>query len=401
LVLVFHVACSDNQKVKFTLGDRYEITHPGKGHEVHISDPAVAVGKDGRVLVAWIAPEGESNNVYITSPGGGGKEGSVRVNPAGMEVDSIHQSPGIAVGPGGEVFITWSSKKPKLEGVLFASDLYISRSLDGGKSFDKHLRVNEDRPISHSFEGIDVASDGTVFVSWIDSREGWDKAATYLAKIIKHGTEVEGIKKLDDSTCVCCRVDIATGPENAVAVLWRKEFPGNVRDMVLAISRDNSFKSPALVHADRWQINACPHRGGTLGIDGSGQIYASWYTEGSEGRPSVLFAATSDGNIFTQPKRLDESVASIPDHVRMAVNKFGQAAIVWEDSTAVRRRILLRYTSDGGKTFSPIHVISQAIKAYAPDIAVSPTGAFVVAWHEEQFPHVKTVIQTVQLEEHS
>jgi hypothetical protein len=85
----------------------------------------------------------------------------------------------------------------------------------------------------------------------------------------------------------------------------------------------------------------------------------------------------------------------------MAVNKFGQAAIVWEDSTAVRRRILLRYTSDGGKTFSPIHVISQAIKAYAPDIAVSPTGAFVVAWHEEQFPHVKTVIQTVQLEEHS
>jgi hypothetical protein len=52
--------------------------------------------------------------------------------------------------------------------------------------------------------------------------------------------------------------------------------------------------------------------------------------------------------------------------------------MVWEDATAVRRRVLLRDTTDGGETLSPIHTLSQAIQAYAPDVAVSPTGACMV-----------------------
>jgi hypothetical protein len=52
---------------------------------------------------------------------------------------------------------------------------------------------------------------------------------------------------------------------------------------------------------------------------------------------------------------------------------------------------------DGGQTFSPIHVLSHALKAYAPSIAISPTGEFVVVWHEEQFPVTKTVVQPMHL----
>ena len=59
---------------------------------------------------------------------------------------------------------------------------------------------------------------------------------------------------------------------------------------------------------------------------------------------------------------------------------------MWEDATAVRRRVLVRYTIHGGETLNPIHVLSQAIKAYEPHVAVSPTGEFVAVWHEEQFP---------------
>jgi hypothetical protein len=59
--------------------------------------------------------------------------------------------------------------------------------------------------------------------------------------------------------------------------------------------------------------------------------------------------------------------------------------------------VLLRYTADGGRTLSPIHALSTAIKAYAPDISVGPDGAFVVVWQEEQSPFVKTVVQPVRL----
>ena len=57
----------------------------------------------------------------------------------------------------------------------------------------------------------------------------------------------------------------------------------------------------------------------------------------------------------------------------------------------------MRYTVDAGRTLSPVHVLSRAIKAYAPDVAFAGDGRFLVAWHEEQFPSLKTVVQPLRL----
>jgi hypothetical protein len=169
--------------------------------------------------------------------------------------------------------------------------------------------------------------------------------------------------------------------------------------MVLALSRDGgrSFGDATLVSADNWKINACPHRGGAVGLDARGRVYMSWYTEGTDIRPDLRFAVSPDGRRFGPPKRLHVSATSIPDQARMAVDPAGRAVMVWEESTAVRRRVLLRYTLDGGRTISPVHVLSTAIKAYAPDVHFGPDGRFLVAWHEEQFPHLKTVVQPVRI----
>ena len=40
----------------------------------------------------------------------------------------------------------------------------------------------------------------------------------------------------------------------------------------------------------------------------------------------------------------------------------------------------------------PVQVLSQAVKAYAPDVTMSASGEPIVVWHEEQFPRTKTVI---------
>ena len=115
------------------------------------------------------------------------------MNPPELAVDSLHLPPRLAVAPTGEIYLSWSSAKPKPEGTLFASDLRLSRSLDGGKTFTGHVRVNEDRPISHSFDGLAVAGDGTVLVSWLDSRAGGSNATTYVARVVEQGSRVEGI----------------------------------------------------------------------------------------------------------------------------------------------------------------------------------------------------------------
>ena len=397
-LLMIVLATARAEAAELSLGPRLELRHIGAGHEVNLSGAAVAATLDGGALIAWAAQEGELNQLYVARVGDH-EARPVRANPADQSVEALHHPPRLAVARTGEVYLSWSSAKTKPEGTLFASDVRLSRSLDGGRRFTDHVRVNEDRPISHSFDGLAVAADGTVLVSWLDSRAGGANAGTYLARVSERGTRVGSIVQVGEDTCVCCRVDAATGPTDSAAVVWRKVFPTDIRDMVLSLSKDGgrSFAAPILVHADRWRITACPHRGGTVGIDGRGRIYTTWYTEGKDGRPDLFFATSDDGRRFGSPRRLHTSASSIPDHARMAVDPSGRAAIVWQDSTAVRHRVLLRYTADGGRALSPIHVLSTAIKAYAPDIAVARDGSFVVAWHEEQFPYTKTVVQTARV----
>jgi hypothetical protein len=83
--------------------------------------------------------------------------------------------------------------------------------------------------------------------------------------------------------------------------------------------------------------------------------------------------------------------------VRLAVDGTGRAVVVWEDSTAVRRRVIMRTTLDGGRTLSPPQTLTQAVKAFAPDVVTVP-GGFLIVWHEEQFPSIKTVVYSVKLE---
>jgi hypothetical protein len=373
---------------------RHELTHPAGGHDVHVSAPALAVDAEGKPIVAWISGGHDGNTVFVARPAEG--EQPVRVNPAGTSVDSLHQAPGLAMGRGGEVYLTWSAAKPKPEGVLFASDLYLSRSRDSGRTFEPPLRVNDDRPTSHSFEDLAVAADGTVLVAWIDSRDGARQTATYVARVTDRGARVDGVARLEGGeTCVCCRVSVLTGPGDGAAVLWRKVFPDDVRDMVLSRSRDGgrTFETALPVHADRWKITACPHRGGQVAADGRGRLHAVWYTEGTTGRPDVLLATAPDGRRFGTPRRVHTATASVPDHARLAVDATGRGIVVWEDSTAVRRRILLRSIEPSG-ALGPVRTLSQAIKAWAPAVAVAP-GGFLVAWHEERFPATRTIVQHV------
>jgi hypothetical protein len=344
-----------------------------------------------------MAQEGHRANVYVARPSPAGAR-PVRVNPADLSADSLHQSPGIALGPAGEVYVSWSSARPKPAEVLFASDLQLSRSLDGGASFGRPLRLNEDRAISHSFEGLAVAADGTVLVAWIDAREGESRPRSYLARVGDRGGRVDSALRLDEGeTCVCCRIDVAAG-DGLAAVLWRKVFPGSVRDMVLGVSRDGgrSFGAPARVSVDGWKIAACPHRGGRVALDGRGRVHAAWYTEGGDDTPRVLYASAPDGRTFTAPLSIAGAAGAVPDHVRLAVTRGDNAVVVWEESTAVRRRIRLRASRDGGKTFDEPRSLSTAIRAYMPDVAATAGGDVAVVWHEESFPHTKTVLQVLR-----
>jgi hypothetical protein len=401
-LLLFALPCVADaaRAAELVLGPRVEFVRQVKRQRVRVLPAAIAVGLDGIPVAAWITQEGEGNNVHVARVAGG-EARPVRVNPDGMTVDSLYQPPSIAAGPAGEVYLSWSSRR---YGGAYGSTLRLSRSLDGGRTFDGHLGVNDDRPISHSFEGLAVARDGTVLVSWIDSRDDPDTAGTYFARIVDRGTRVAGAARLDAATCACCRVSVATGPAETVVAAWRRVLPGDIRDIVLGISRDQgrSFGAAPPVHDDHWRITACPRRGPSVAVDGRGRVYGAWYTEGGDGRPKILLAVAPDGRRFGRPVQVNASAGSTPDHPRLAVAPEGVAVVAWVEATAVRHRVLVRYSTDGGRTLGPERMLSEIVKESAseivPDIAVTPDGAFVIAWHEERPTSATLILQTLRVQ---
>jgi len=382
---------------ELALGERRVLVQSRSGHEIMVSPPALALAPDGTPLLAWIRFDAEGRHVYLQRAGKSGGA-PVRVDPAGLEVDAIHQAPGLATGPQGEVYVSWSSKQPAPPGTLFVSDLQLSRSLDGGRSFEAPLRVNEERAVAHSFEGIAASGDGGVAVAWIDSREGWAHPGTYVARVVERGSRVAQRAAIGSDTCPCCRVAAAAGPGAALALAWRQTFPGNVRDFVFAESRDGgrSFAGPRRVAVDGWSLDACPHRGGGLALDASGRAWLAWYSEGDDATPRLRLAWAEPGAPFGAPRALHEDPRSLPDHVALAVAGDGRGLVAFEAATAVRSAVVLRLVDGAGGEIGPPLLPAQSVVAKSPALAAGRDG-FTAAWIEEEFPEVRFVVQELRV----
>ena len=80
------------------LGARSELTHSGKGHEVHVSAPAVAAASDGTVLLTWawayLTYERSARLILDSRRDGARAEPSARI----PETDSRRRAHGWASG---------------------------------------------------------------------------------------------------------------------------------------------------------------------------------------------------------------------------------------------------------------------------------------------------------------
>src|SRR5690606_1914777 len=159
---------------------------------------------------------------------------------------------------------------------------------DQGVSFAPAITVNDDAgelPSSHTFHDISVGPDGTVLVSWIVSRESDRPAALHEghtdAEMMAAGPEIRRAISacrgrgftpsvvVDTNSCPCCRTAITIGPDGTTYIAWRKHYPGEIRDIVVAAAPPGTldFDDPVRVHADEWEFPGCPHAGPSLVTD--------------------------------------------------------------------------------------------------------------------------------------
>lgn len=354
-------AAQAESAVPFELSQKFVTEHKVKS----LVGPSVQVDEQGQVSLAWMEEEKDVRSVlYARSAEAGGPMGvPVRINRP-EDVPYWRQEAPALVVQGEDVFVTWGLAHPKATPQQpFATELRLSRSIDGGKTFQPSVAVNDDPGvIQHTFDALHRDADGRLHLSWIDGREGKKEPGTYVARSLDRGATITRNLKVDEGTCVCCRTAVTSGPEGMVYVAWRKIFEGNVRETVVARSTDHgeTFEAPVIVGHDRWVFPACPHRPASMGVDRQGRLYVVWYTEGTDEIPAVYIAYSDDrGKSFSEKRKLNVSKNTFPDHPQIAVDPEGRIVVVWEEQAPVKRDVVMSVSMDRGATFTAPHKVNE------------------------------------------
>lgn len=364
--------------------------------------PSLQVGEQGDIALAWMEEDKDVRSVlFARSTSAGGPMGApVRINRPEESPYWRQEAPALVM-QGENVFVTWGLTHPKATPQQpLATELRLSRSTDGGRTFHPSVLVNDDPGvIQHTFDSLHRDADGHLHLAWIDGRDGKKDPGTYVSRSLDQGQTVTKNLKVDEGTCVCCRTAIASGRDGMVYVAWRKIFDGNVRETVVARSVDHgeTFQAPVIVGQDHWVFPACPHRPASMGVDRQGRLYVVWYTEGTDEIPAVYIASSDDrGKSFSEKRKLNVAKATFPDHPQVAVDPQGRIVVVWEEQGPVKRDVVMSVSTDRGETFSlPLKMNEK--KSQTPTVAVNAEGLFALAWMEHGMSEHKMVTQTLRL----
>jgi hypothetical protein len=347
--------------------------------------PMFTVSPSGRQAMAWVsAPDGGTDGrVYIAVDGGTPVE--LRDTLGSIEPHG-EAPPKIAWSRDGALHVLYVVSR-SVPGRRFpASALRMQHSADGGATWAGPVTVTDDSTFgSHNFHALHAGGDGAVYVSWLDGRLG--TSAVYLTRSTDGGRTFEPNRAVSQSeACPCCRTALASGADGSLYIAWRTVMPGNVRDIVVARSMDGgaTWSEPRRVHADDWVFEACPHAGPALSVDSTGALHASWWT-GKEGMAGVYYARSADGGeTFSTPVPLGVAERSRPAHVQLAVDAGGRTvAAVWDDGTLPVSRVVVRVSNDGGETFGAAVPLSAEDRAAGFPVLGLAGDSVVVAWSEQ------------------
>ncbi|MES2523655.1 MAG: sialidase family protein [Gemmatimonadota bacterium] len=346
--------------------------------------PVVALDSAGRRAIAWVsAPDsGSDGHLHVSVDGRPPTE--IRDALGAIEAHG-EAPPKLVYERSGTLHALYVVAKVVPGRRFPTSALRHISSRDGGRTWTPPASVTDAAVFgSYNFHALHVSAEGVLYASWLDGRDG--KSATYLTRSTDGGATWEANRRVaPGEACPCCRTAIATATGGIVYIAWRTVMPGNIRDIVVARSSDGgvTFAPPVRVHADDWVFEACPHAGPSMATDPDGRLHVTWWT-GKDGNAGVFYAQSTDGaTTFARPVALGVAAFSRASHVQLALGDSGRIAAVWDDGTLTSPEIVLRVSRDNGTSFGAPARLSDEGRAATYPMLVWSGSALTVAWSEK------------------
>ena len=337
------------------------------------ASPDLSLAPGGRLLLSWMSRQpGRRNALQFASwSRDGGWQSQPRTIAVGQSlVANWADVPHLRATPDGALWVQWLQADP---GNPSGYHAVLARSRDGGMRWEQMTRINDDAgPGEHGFAALWPIGGDRLGVAWLDGRAqgmaGHDHAGVHAGAMqlrtnafdMDLGRGSDAV--VDAATCDCCQTDVAMTDRGPLLV-YRDRGQEEVRDIASVRFEVGRWTSPTAVHADGWQVSACPVNGPAVAARGNAAVVA-WYSEAG-GTPAVRLARSTDaGDRYAAPVVVDQG-AAVTGQVDVALDG-DQAWVAWlrEDATG-QTLMLARYAPDLSRQLQRIEVARPAGRGHA------------------------------------
>ena len=303
--------------------------------------PQAVVDIQGVVhIVAFRGDPGRGDLYYSRrDPATGKLTAPIRVNsePGSAIAMGTIRGAQVALGRDGRVHVAWNgSGETKTKNAFGSTPMLYARSNAARTAFEPERNLMKKTSALDGGGSIAADGKGGVFVAWHakaeDSADGEAGRKLYVARSTDDGkTFAAEHPAIDRETgaCGCCGTKSLADKAGNVYVLYRAATAAVGRDLYLLQSRDGgeTFAGRSL---HPWRIESCPMSSESL-TEGGGSIAAAWETAGR-----VYFARINP--ITGKPSEpISPPGGAVRKHPTLAINTRGELLLAWTEGTGWQR----------------------------------------------------------------
>ncbi len=349
--------------------------------------PNWSVAPDGAAVFSWIEP----------SQGGFALRYAVRHgaswSPAVTIASNRHffhhpaEMPEVIALPGGHWFAHWVESPG---GDSDAEYVYVSSSTDGAH-WTMPLEAHHDHsPVQHGLASMIANPDGGASIFWLEALKGEDAPVSLKRTIVDAmGKEVRE-EVINGDVCGCCPTAVTNTPKGLL-VAFRAHTKEDIRDIAVTRLENGHWSTPKIVHADNWEINACPTNAAAVASKGE-HVAVSWFT-GAQDMPREEMAFSNDsGSSFGKPVILSTGHAF--GYTAMALDDDGGAIVSWLEQDPAGARALVRRVSSAGVAGPIVEVAKGGKMALGYPKLFHHGSETFIAWGNPKHVETASLAQT-------
>jgi hypothetical protein len=302
--------------------------------------PQVAIDAAGTVhLIYFRGDPGHGDLFYVRSRDGATFSEPVPVNSQPGSAIAVGNIRGahVAVGKDGRVHVAWmgaDKAEPRAPGG--AAPMLYTRLNESGTAFEPQRNVIQSAVGLDGGGSVGADGEGNVYVAWHapePGAKGEENRRVWLARSADGSrtfTPESAVSPAGTGACGCCGMRAFCDRSGSVYLLYRSAAEKVHRDSYLLVSRDHgaNFRAENL---SQWTINACPMSSFAL-AEGGGKVLAGWETNGQVSFARVDPSSGRHGEPTPAP-----GPAGGRKHPAVAANDRGGSILVWTDGMGWNR----------------------------------------------------------------